>query len=155
VAIIDKLWLATLTKGEDDAGTSANKLNLTINIYGQDVADMNFAFLRGSGPLSGGLGPDSDWLGQNQAAISGGSYDDPGEPLNDPIDSNLLTNSSIRLGIRDDDAWGPRHVLLFGGTPPLIGIERTAVESIGQSCGRCSIGMEDDFLQIMIAVKLP
>ena len=27
---------------------------------------------------------------------------------------SLLTNSSIRLGIRDDDAWGPQHVLVFG-----------------------------------------
>ena len=117
MAMIDKLWLATLTKNEDDAGTGENKLNLTIDIDGEDVLDKDFAFLTGSG-LSGGLGPDSGWLDDGQAAISGGSYDDPGETVPSPIDSGLLTNSSVRLGIRDDDAWGPEHVLLFGRTLP-------------------------------------
>jgi hypothetical protein len=116
MALIEKLWLATLTKDEDDAGTDAGALNLTIDINGEDVADTDFGFLHGSGPLSGGLGPDSGWLDRGQAAISGGSYGDPGEPLPSPIDSNLLTNSSVRLGIRDDDAWGPQHVLVFGQT---------------------------------------
>jgi hypothetical protein len=118
MATIDKLWLATLTKNEDDAGTGAGSLNLTINIDGADLADIDFGFLSGSGPFSSGLGPDSAWLDQGQAAISGGAYDNPGEPLSNPINSDLLTNSSIRLGIRDDDAWGPQHVLVFGQTQP-------------------------------------
>jgi hypothetical protein len=115
MATIEKLWLATLTKNEDDAGTDAGALNLTIDIDGEDLADIDFGFLNGSG---GGLGPDSGWLDQGQAAISGGAYGNPGEPLPSPIDSNLLTNSSIRLGIRDDDAWGPQHVLVVGQTLP-------------------------------------
>jgi hypothetical protein len=116
--MIDKLWLATLTKSEDDAGTDVDTLNLTININGEDVADMDFTFLSGSGWFSGGLGPDSDWLGEGQAALSGGTYDSPGEPVTSPFEANLLTNSSIRLGIRDDDAWGPQHILLLGQTQP-------------------------------------
>src|SRR5215207_7903305 len=31
---------------------------------------------------------------------------------------NALTNSSVRLGIRGDNAWGPEHVLLIGRTQP-------------------------------------
>ena len=34
MAAVDRLWLATLTKNEDDAGTDANRLNLTINVDG-------------------------------------------------------------------------------------------------------------------------
>ena len=118
MSTIDKLWLATLTKNEDDAGTGAGVLNVTINIDGDDVEDIDFGFMSGSGPLSGGLGPDRGWLDQGQAAISGGTFGNPGEPLPNPVDANLLTNSSIRLGIRDDDAWGPQHVLVFGQTQP-------------------------------------
>ncbi|HET9716136.1 MAG TPA: hypothetical protein VFP60_08125 [Pseudolabrys sp.] len=115
---IEKIWLATLTKNEDDAGTDVGVLNLTIDIDGQDLADIDFGFMNGSGPLSGGLGPDSGWLEQGQAAISGGTNSEPGELLPNPIDASLLTNSSIRLGIRDDDAWAPQQVLVFGQTQP-------------------------------------
>ena len=69
---VDKIWVATLTKNEDDAGTDVGALNLTIDINGEDVADIDFGFMSGSGPLSGGLGPDSGWLDDGQAAISGG-----------------------------------------------------------------------------------
>ena len=105
--MIDKLWLATLTRNDDDAGTPELTLNVTINIDGRDVLDWDFGFLGGSGVLSGGLGPESGWLERGQAAIAGGKYGDPGETLPDPIETNLLTNSSIRLGIRDDQAWAP------------------------------------------------
>ncbi|HEY8469784.1 MAG TPA: hypothetical protein VIL18_09080 [Longimicrobiales bacterium] len=107
MAAVDRLWLATLTKNEDDAGTDANRLNLTINVDGEDIVDMDLSFLRGQGFLSGGHGPDSDWLGEGQGALAV-------EDLPIPIETSLLTNSSIRLGIRTDDAWGPQHVLLLG-----------------------------------------
>jgi hypothetical protein len=42
MATIEKLWLATLTKNEDDAGTDAGALNLTIDIDGEDLADIYF-----------------------------------------------------------------------------------------------------------------
>jgi hypothetical protein len=58
----------------------------------------------------GNLGPDSSWLGRAQAAISDSN------PLPTQIDTSFLTNSSIRLGIRTDDAWQPDAVLLLGNT---------------------------------------
>jgi hypothetical protein len=115
MATVDKLFLATLTKNTDDAGTDSGKLNVTINIDGSDIADIDFGFLSSSGFLSS-IGPDSDQLGEGQAAISGGTYTSPGEPLKTPFDSNQLTNSSVRVGIRSDDAWGPKHVLVLGHT---------------------------------------
>jgi hypothetical protein len=110
MALIDKLWLATETRNQKDAGTKANRLNLTMNVDGEDVVDMDFKFMRASGPLSGGLGPDSGWLDKAQAALSEGGL------LPSPIESNLLTNSSIRLGIRTDNAWGPKNALVLGRT---------------------------------------
>jgi hypothetical protein len=114
MATIDRLWLATLTKNEEDAGTDAGGLALTINVDGEDLVDIDFGFMNGSGWLSSGLGPDSPWLEEGQAALSGGTYDSPGEPLTNPIESSVLTNSSIRLGSRSDDAWGPQQVLVLG-----------------------------------------
>jgi len=112
MATIDKLFLATLTRNEDNAGTDAGSLDLTINVDGIDIADINFGFMSAAGWFSD-IGPDSDWLGEGQAAISGGTYKDPGEPV-DPFDSNQLTNSSIRVGIRSDDMWKPENILLLG-----------------------------------------
>ena len=115
MATVDKLFLVTLTKNEDDAGTDAGNLNVTININGEDIADIDFSFLSANGWFSD-IGPDSNWLGDGQAAISGGTYTNPGEPLEVPFESNQLTNSSIRVGIRSDDAWSPQHVLVLGNT---------------------------------------
>jgi hypothetical protein len=97
VAVVDLLWLAALTKHEDDAD-SENTLNLTVNVDGDDVVDENFVM------ASWGHKPGEGLL---RNAI-----------LPTPFDSNGLTNSSIRLGIRDDDAWGPQHAFLFGQTQP-------------------------------------
>jgi hypothetical protein len=91
VAIFDSLFLAVLTKDEDDAGTSST-LNVTVNVDGEDVLDRDY---------------ETD-VDDAQADLLGFG------PLAAPLDSNGLTNSSIRLGIRDDDAWGPQDVLLFG-----------------------------------------
>jgi hypothetical protein len=106
--LVAEVWLATLTKNSDDAGTGAGKLNLTVNIGGEDVLDNDFEFMGGSGILSGGLGPDSGWLDQGQAALTSPAK------LTTPLESAQLTPSSIRLGIRDDDAWGPDSVLVLG-----------------------------------------
>jgi hypothetical protein len=95
VPIFNTLFLAVLTKNEDDAGTS-DTFNLTVNVAGEDVLDKDF-------------GPD---LGDAEAdVIRSGT-------LPAPLDSAGLTNSSIRLGIRDDDAWAPQEVLLFGEAEP-------------------------------------
>jgi hypothetical protein len=115
--IIDELWLATLTKDEDDAGTDADRLNVVVNIDGTDVVDTDFDFLTTDGPLAGGFGPDDEnWLGQAQGALSGSIVNAVlgGKPLETPFNTNFLTNSSIRVGTRSDDAWGASDILLFG-----------------------------------------
>ena len=73
--------------------------------------DHDFEFMKGT---SSGLGPRHSWLGRNQRALAGGRFADPGDALGTPIESSLLTNSSVRVGIRTDDAWKPKDVLLLG-----------------------------------------
>jgi hypothetical protein len=91
MAIFDNLYLAVLTKNEDNAGTSS-AFNLTVNVDGDDILDSDY-------------GSDLD---DGEAGLLAGST------LPTPFDSSGLTNTSIRLGIRDDDAWAPQHLLLFG-----------------------------------------
>ena len=115
--IIDELWLATLTKDQDDAGADASSLNVTINLDGTDVLDTDFPFLTTDGPLASGFGPDDEnWLGRAQGALSGSMLGGVlgGMKLDSPLDSDSLTNSSVRVGFRSDDAWGPSDLLLFG-----------------------------------------
>jgi hypothetical protein len=102
MAMIDGLILAVLTKNEDDAGSSS-PLNLTINIDGEDVLDKDYEL-------------DLD---------DGEAFVDYGGSLPPPFESTGLTHSSIRLGIRDDDAWAPRDVLLFGRAQADFGPSRT------------------------------
>jgi hypothetical protein len=83
--------LGFLNRNDDNAGSSS-PLNLTINIDGEDIVDSDL---------------DSTPGGKGQAGA--GSVILPA-----PLNSNGLTNSSIRLGIRGDDAWGPQHILLYG-----------------------------------------
>jgi hypothetical protein len=105
MAAIDDVWLAALTKGEDDAG-SRNRFNLTINVDGADVYRHDFLLgwnLPGQG---------SDGLRDGQAGL------EQGAPPSAPFDVAALTNSSVRLGLRGDDAWAPRHALLIGQVQP-------------------------------------
>jgi hypothetical protein len=101
MAMVDTLWLAALTKDRRDAGTDTQRLNLTVNIDGEDVVDTHFYF--------------SD-IGRGRAELSGGPHGIPSVPLTSPVESSLLTHSSIRLGIRTDDAWAPQDVLVLGST---------------------------------------
>jgi len=120
MATVDRLFLATLTKNEDDAGTDAGKLNLTVNVNGEDLVDSDFGFLNGSGILSSGLGPDDGWLSDGQAALSD-------QKLEEVLDTSLLTHSSVRVGNRSDDAWAPQHIFVFGATEN--GAEAIAMET--------------------------
>jgi hypothetical protein len=106
MVIIDKLYLATLTKNDKDAGTDSD-LNLTINIDGLDAVDYDF-----ENPLIEAGGAGLEVVESFQ----------PGFPTSkfDPFDSSALTNSSIRLGIRDDDMWHPEHVLLLGRAERMV-----------------------------------
>jgi len=92
VAIFTRLPLAVLNRNEDNAGTSST-LNLMVNVDGEDVVDSD---------LSDGVSAGKGEAGSGVVILP------------TPLNSNGLTNSSIRLGIRGDNAWGPQHVLLFG-----------------------------------------
>ena len=101
MAAIDDVWLAALTKNEDDAG-SRNRFNLTVDIDGSDVFTQDFL-------LGWNLSPQAPTgLGKGQAGL------EEGAPPVAPFESNQLTNSSVRLGLRGDDAWAPQHVLTIG-----------------------------------------
>jgi hypothetical protein len=113
MALINDLWLAALTKDEDDAGSN-DRFNLTVNIDGEDVFDQDF--ILGWRPLGSGV---VNGLGEGQAGL------EESESLQAQFESNSLTNSSIRLGLREDDAWGPEHVLLIGRTEPSFEPGRT------------------------------
>ena len=104
MAAIDDVWLAALTKDEDDAG-SKNRFNLTVNIDGGDVFGHDF-FLGWNLPGQGVAG-----LRDGQAGL-----EEAQPPA--PFDSDKLTNSSVRLGLRGDDAWAPKHVMVIGRAQP-------------------------------------
>ena len=91
MSTIDVLWLAHLNRNSEDAGSDST-INLTINVDGEEVLDRDF---------------DSN-VGDGEAYLNGGAQ------LDTPFDSAALTNSSVRIGIRGDDAWAPGDVLLFG-----------------------------------------
>jgi hypothetical protein len=91
MSTIDVLWLAYLNRDVDDSGTD-DSVNLTINVDGEDVLDRSF------GSNSG----DSE------------AYLNTLPQLDPPFDSATLTDSSVRIGVRGDDAWGPSDILVFG-----------------------------------------
>ncbi len=102
MAAIDDVWLAAQTRDEDDAGTG-DRFHLTVNVDGIDVFRHDF-LLGWNLPGKGGTG-----LGRGQAGLERAT---PGAPF--AMDG--LTNASVRIGLRGDDAWAPRHVMLIGHT---------------------------------------
>ena len=91
MANVEKLSLVALTRSTSNAG-SGDVLNVTIDIDGNDVVDENFWQERETGQ---------------------GSFDEAEHTINN-LETTHLTNSSIRLGTRGDDAWRPQHVVLLG-----------------------------------------
>jgi hypothetical protein len=83
------LVLAALTRDVDDAG-SPDLLNVTFNVDGVDVAVADF---RADHPQAQG------YLQDIQAVTT--------------YHALSLTNSSVRIGNRGDNAWAPKHILLF------------------------------------------
>ena len=80
---VNFLYLAALTRDVDDAGSS-DQLNVTINVNGIDVAVAEFV---ADHPQAQG------YLQHAVAVVS--------------FNSESLTNSSVRMGNRGDDAWAP------------------------------------------------
>ena len=69
MAAIDDVWLAALTKDEDDAG-SRNRFNLTVNIDGGDVFRHDF-LLGWNLPGQGGTGLRDGQAGLEEATAAG------------------------------------------------------------------------------------
>jgi hypothetical protein len=88
--ILDKLFLAVLTRSLNDAGTSST-FNLTVNVGDEDILDQD-----------------------HQTDLEDGEATIFPRSLEPPLDTTGLTSSSIRLGLRGDNAWSPQDVLLFG-----------------------------------------
>ena len=108
MAIIDKLWLATRTRDKEDAGTNAKRLNLTVNVDGEDLLDTHFPFMRASG---GNLGPDSGWLSRAQAAIS----------ESNPLISNLaFLRTLLSVWASGPTMPGLRRLFFSWATHPLL-----------------------------------
>lgn len=104
---ITKVWTVTLNRDEEDTGIGGkpDPVNLTVNINGEDRFENDYfpSTKRGCGAFSEGFA----------------------EPaIGELFDSNLLTNSSIRIGMRHDNAWGPEHILVLGITAPPEGQSR-------------------------------
>ena len=91
MSTIDVLWLAHLNRNREDAGSDST-INVTINVDGEDVLDSDF----GSN------------VGDGEAYLNGVAQ------LDTPFDTTALTNSSVRIGIRGDDAWSPGDLFVFG-----------------------------------------
>ena len=108
MAIVDNLWLTALTKGNDDAGTN-DRFNLTITVDGIDVLARDFV-IGWRMVRSGANQTLRTGLRDGQAGIENSN------PLETPFEAAGLTHSSVRLGIRGDDAWSAEHVLLIGRT---------------------------------------
>ena len=96
MALIDHVWFAALTRHLDDAGTD-DLINLTVNVAGTDVINTDVGWHTRSG--QGYFLINNDFT---------------------PFDSAGLTDSSVRIGVRGDDAWAPEHILIFGHSPRLF-----------------------------------
>jgi hypothetical protein len=104
MAKMTRQWLAALTRNTSNAG-SDDRLEVTINInatappnaFSTDIViiDLSFRKPQGKGFFEELLDPD----GHSRT-----------------FDSQALNNSSVRVGTRGSDAWGPQHVMLLGET---------------------------------------
>ena len=137
---IKKVWLVTMNRDEEDSGISrwnGNLVNLTVDINGADPYD-NAYFIstkRGCGNFAEGFSIPA---------------------IGEIFDSNSLTNSSIRLGVYGDDAWGPDNILVLGITDPPEGQSRVlplAVE-VDQQTWMSTDVRDGDPARLSIPVRL-
>jgi hypothetical protein len=92
---ISRLWIAMLTHNRENAGTDS-RVTLVINTGG--IERLNHTF--------------SDTIQDDQERAQANLYELDVTGHN--IVSEELTNSSIRVGIRGDDAWRPEHIFVWG-----------------------------------------
>lgn len=99
---ITRVWLVGSTRNDDTAGTG-DIIVATINVDGIDV-------------LNDGLFDEaSGHVAENVTVAPGQGFllKDAYPPVR-PFESQALTNSSLRIGIRGDNAWKPKEAFLFG-----------------------------------------
>jgi len=92
--LIDRLWLALLTRENEDAETDSS-IRLSVNTNGFERLNHTF--------------PDTEQSDEERGMANLYDLDVTG----DRIQTEQLTDSSIRLGINGDDAWRPQHAFVF------------------------------------------
>jgi len=92
---LNRLWIAMLTRESADSDTDSS-IHLSVNTTGVERLNRTF--------------PDSQQTDQERGIAN--LYDI--DVANNRLLTEQLTDSSIRLGINDDDAWRPQHVFVFG-----------------------------------------
>jgi hypothetical protein len=108
---ISRLWMAMLTRESADSDTDSS-IHLSVNTNGVERLNRTF--------------PDSQQTDQERGIANLYDVDVAG---ND-IQGEQLTDSSIRLGIGDDDAWRPQHVFVFGEGTTRSGASETQALAI-------------------------
>src|SRR5258708_12082396 len=103
---INRLWTAMLTRESRDSETDSS-IHVSVNTNG--VERLNHTF--------------SDTQQTDQERGIANLYDV--DVTDNGIQSEQLTDSSIRLGINGDDAWRPQHVFVFGEGVTRPGVNET------------------------------
>lgn len=104
---LSRLWVAMLTRNVENAGTDS-AVTLTITLGGVD---------RFSATLS-----DPDQVDQARGEENIYELDNSGSG----ISARDMADSSIRVGIRGDDAWLPEHIFVWG-EDKVISLLRTEI----------------------------
>ena len=108
---INRLWTAMLTRESRDSETDSS-IHVSVNTNG--VERLNHTF--------------SDTQQTDQERGIANLYDV--DVTDNGIQSEQLTDSSIRLGINGDDAWRPQHVFVFGEGVTRPGVNETQAVAI-------------------------
>ena len=113
---LNRLWMAMLTRESADSDTDSS-INLSLNTNGVERLNRTF--------------PDSQQTDQERGIAN--LYDI--DVANNGIQTEQLTDSSIRLGINGDDAWRPQHVFVFGEGFSPTGLNETLALAIETDIG--------------------
>jgi len=108
---INRLWTAMLTRERVDSDTDSS-LNVSVNTNGVERLNRTF--------------PDAQQTDQERGVAN--LYDV--DVTDNSIQSEQLTDSSIRMGINGDDAWRPQHVFVFGEGVTREGVNETQALAI-------------------------
>src|SRR3954453_13614410 len=108
---IDRLWLAMLTRERVDSETDS-AIRLSVNTNGFERLNHTF--------------PDTEQTDQERGIANLYEQDVAGNG----IQTEQLTDSSIRLGTSGDDAWRPQHALVFAEGITAAGASETQAIAI-------------------------